>query len=346
MKSIIVLLLLLFQLFSIHHPYHFINVHALHKNDNDGHVGVDNPTQYLILPIDGTTLNNDEITTSNNNNANNKKGNHKPKLNIKSLGFSGSGFYFSYFLGVYKSLQKAGLVNKKTPVYGSSGGAIVAGGLCSGSSIEDMMDENLKVATFCNSSTTLCAGQLDELLVAELKQRAPKGNGWKNCNNRGHIHISHSYSKPNDFPVCNLTGGNWTINQFKSRQDLIDAVASSSFVIGASGFACNREFRGQPVMDGGYSISLPCDGMDDNSQIEKGCLAISVIPQPLWAYYAGRNYAIRIYPGMRGLQTLPLALNKWLSGTINAQIYLPIAHQLFDLGVEDGKYWIEQQKQK
>ena len=108
---------------------------------------------------------------------------------------------------------------------------------------------------------------------------------------------------------------------------------TTSFVAQASSFSapCNGKLRGKPSCDGGYArpIIIPCPAASKN------CLKVSALARPS---YPESN----IYPGMRGVDTLPISPELWNSAVFNPFIVNANKEVIFEAGVLDAKYWMSQ----
>lgn len=87
---------------------------------------------------------------------------------------------------------------------------------------------------------------------------------------------------------CATTGnspekGNLTVSLYSSRDDLISAILGSGYLPPANAPACTTSYKGYTVIDGTYSIPLPCPA--DNAQtglLDAKCLRIAAFPEDEW----------------------------------------------------------------
>jgi hypothetical protein len=133
--------------------------------------------------------------------------------------------------------------------------------------------------------------------------------------------------------------GNLTVDHFTSRDNLIDALLGSSFVLNVSLLtSCAYPFEKYNVMDAGYSVPLSCPG-----EAGLSCLRVASVPAQLWAKWAESVEQIEppvadIYPGMRSLHTLPVPLDKWLHLMFSTDI-TPHLKDIFKAGSDDAISW-------
>ena len=258
----------------------------------------------------------------------------------KSIGLSGGGFAGAYEVGALMGLVEKKVINLKTVrAAGASAGALSLG-FCSGVSLNATLDAAMEIVDNCAADPYLCYGTLGAKVTAALDSYIPKGpKAWMQCNKRMYIQLSQA--KSSQKPPCPLNETTPTyiiksllINQFSSRNDFINALAGSAFLIPVSNLdVCSRDFRKNVhVVDGGYTDILPCPpGKDD-------CLQIST-------YYKGQlPFTGDIYPGMRGNGTLPIEpAALYDMSKLNAQITKPRFSQLVQAGYLDALFWYDKQ---
>jgi len=155
-----------------------------------------------------------------------------------NISFAGCGFLGIYHVGVSACLKTYAPQLLENKIIGASAGAMTAVALISGIPLEDMAKHVIKLANsnnFLNMHHSLKEGWL-KLLPDDIAEKAS-----------GRLFISMT-----KVPI----GPNVLVSQFRSKSDLIDALLASSFVPMFSGLYPPR-FRGELMMDGGYSDNLP-----------------------------------------------------------------------------------------
>ncbi|KNC82044.1 hypothetical protein SARC_05661 [Sphaeroforma arctica JP610] len=262
---------------------------------------------------------------------------------IDAIGFSGSGFYIYYHFGVARKLLESGLiVPGETPMAGTSGGSYMAALNSMGVDVEDIKEAFDSTIKKCSERS--CDGRLDNVASQILESLVPKGDAWKRSKDLVGVHITIGEEVP--FTECvSLPPTGLTVTGFTSRNDLISALRASSFVSGISkSDTCTTTFRDMYARDGGYSKELPCpDGFEGDN-----CLRVAVVPSSQWVTWSGLggdvplDNSTDIYPGIRGLDTLPISEGEWLKAMFNAEAIALHKYALVQLGYEDTEFWLDQ----
>lgn len=164
-----------------------------------------------------------------------------------NLSFAGCGFLGIYHVGVASCFREYAphvLVNK---IAGASAGALAACTLLCGSPLGASTSDVLRIVMKARSRALgpFHPGfDLNRILYDSLNRMLPE-DAHLRCN--GHLHIS--CTRVSD-------GKNVLLNQFDSKDDLIQALLCSSFIPFYSGIM-PLKFHGVAYMDGGLSDNLP-----------------------------------------------------------------------------------------
>ncbi|KAE8656366.1 Acyl transferase/acyl hydrolase/lysophospholipase superfamily protein isoform 2 [Hibiscus syriacus] len=158
--------------------------------------------------------------------------------------FSGGGFLLPYHLGVAQFLIEKGYIKETTPLAGTSAGAIVSAVIASGAT----MDEALKVGKILGNDCRLngTAFRLGAALRDLLAEHLPDDTHTKS-NGRVRVAITQILWRPRGLLV----------DQFDSKEDLINAVVASSFIPGYAAPRPATIFRNRLCVDGGLTLFMP-----------------------------------------------------------------------------------------
>eukprot|EP00775_Hariotina_reticulata_P008759 gene8759-8938_t len=136
---------------------------------------------------------------------------------------------------------------------GSSSGSLLSTSLCSGARPEAVMASISELAKYCRDNNN-CQNKLDQAVRVQVKKLLSP-NAYQRCSGTNFISITQGR-----FPSKNAK--NLLVSQFKSNQELVDAVAASSYIPLWSGNVGKREwtaqFKGESAYDGFFSNSQPC----------------------------------------------------------------------------------------
>ncbi|XVE94036.1 hypothetical protein REPUB_Repub01dG0245700 [Reevesia pubescens] len=170
----------------------------------------------------------------------------KERRVITNLGFSFSaaGLLFPYHLGVAQFLIEKGYIKETTPLAGSSAGAIVCAVIASGASMDDALkatkilgdDSRLKGTAFRLGAVH--RDILDKFLLHDIHTRS---------SGRVRVSVTQILWRPRGLLV----------DQFDSKEDLINAVIISSFIPGYLGPHPATMFRNCLCIDGGLTLFIP-----------------------------------------------------------------------------------------
>lgn len=158
--------------------------------------------------------------------------------------FSAAGLLFPYHLGVAKFLIEKGYIKDTTPLAGSSAGAIVCAVVASGASMEEALEATKVLAEDCRSNGT--AFRLGAVLRDVLEQFLPH-DAHIRSNGRVRVAVTQILWRPRGLLV----------DQFDSREDLINAVITSSFIPGYLAPRPAIIFRNRLCVDGGLTLFMP-----------------------------------------------------------------------------------------
>ncbi|KAJ0734302.1 putative triacylglycerol lipase [Helianthus annuus] len=158
--------------------------------------------------------------------------------------FSAAGLLFPYHLGVAKFLIEKGYIKDTTPLAGSSAGAIVCAVVASGASMEEALEATKVLAQDCRSRGT--AFRLGAVLRDVLEQFLPD-DAHIRSNGRVRVAVTQILWRPRGLLV----------DQFDSREDLINAVITSSFIPGYLAPRPAILFRNRLCVDGGLTLFMP-----------------------------------------------------------------------------------------
>ncbi|KAI8475984.1 MAG: hypothetical protein J3K34DRAFT_4270 [Monoraphidium minutum] len=173
------------------------------------------------------------------------------------IGFSGGGFLIPFFMGVIDMLyRQLGVMEYGNPVAGASSGSIVAFVANGATSFDKMMKEIDYLSEFCASNGN-CYGTL-QAEVVRVAERLLARDVAKRTNAHGATSLAITYPAPFGAAPAALK----LVDDFKDRDDLIAAIASSVYIPLWGGPRLVTKFRGEMVYDGslqGSSASLlPC----------------------------------------------------------------------------------------
>ncbi|KAI3448315.1 hypothetical protein Pfo_004980 [Paulownia fortunei] len=158
--------------------------------------------------------------------------------------FSAAGLLFPYHLGVAHLLIEKGYIKETTPLAGSSAGAIVCAVIASGASMQEALKATKILAEDCRLRGT--AFRLGAVLRDVLDQFLPDDVHIRS-NGRVRVAVTEILWRPRGLLV----------DQFDSKEDLIDAVFTSSFIPGYLAPRPATMFRNRLCIDGGLTLFMP-----------------------------------------------------------------------------------------
>ncbi|GAB4847822.1 hypothetical protein Ancab_026883 [Ancistrocladus abbreviatus] len=170
----------------------------------------------------------------------------KRRETIRSPGFSFSaaGLLFPYHLGVAQFLIEKGYIKDNTPLAGSSAGAIVCAVIASGSSMQEALEATKMLAEDCRLRGT--AFRLGAVLREILYKFLPDDVHTRSSG-RVRVAVTQILWRPRGLLV----------DQFDSKEDLINAVFTSSFIPGYLAPRPATMFRNRLCIDGGLTLFMP-----------------------------------------------------------------------------------------
>ncbi|KAL1544460.1 patatin-like phospholipase domain-containing protein 4 [Salvia divinorum] len=158
--------------------------------------------------------------------------------------FSAAGLLFPYHLGVARLLIERGYIKETTPLAGSSAGAIVCAVIASGASMEEALVATKILAEDCRLRGT--AFRLGAVLRDVLDQFLPE-DAHIRSSGRVRVAVTEILWRPRGV----------LIDQFDSKEDLINAVFTSSFIPGYLAPRPATMFRNRLCIDGGLTLFMP-----------------------------------------------------------------------------------------
>ncbi|KAJ6809493.1 putative patatin-like phospholipase domain-containing protein 1 [Iris pallida] len=168
----------------------------------------------------------------------------RKELTSPGFSFSAAGLLFPYHLGVSQLLLEKGYIKETTPLAGSSAGAIVCATIASGNTMEEALQATKILAEDCRLNGT--AFRLGAVLRNLLDVFLPDDVHTK-CNGRVRVAITQLLWRPRGLLV----------DQFDSKEDLINAVITSSFIPGYLAPRPATMFRNRLCIDGGLTLFIP-----------------------------------------------------------------------------------------
>lgn len=166
------------------------------------------------------------------------------RVTSPGFSFSAAGLLFPYHLGVAKLLIEKGYIKETTPLAGSSAGAIVCAVVASGASMQEALDATKILAQDCRLKGT--AFRLGAVLREILEKFLPD-DAHIRCNGRVRVAVTQILWRPRGLLV----------DQFDSKEDLINAVITSSFIPGYLAPRPATVFRNKLCIDGGLTLFMP-----------------------------------------------------------------------------------------
>ncbi|RCV38478.1 hypothetical protein SETIT_8G145800v2 [Setaria italica] len=166
------------------------------------------------------------------------------ELTTPGFSFSAAGLLFPYHLGAAQYLMDKGYITERTPLAGSSAGAIICAVIASGNTMQDALQVTKDLADNCRSNGT--AFRLGAVLRDVLDKFLPDDLHIR-CNGRIRVAITQLSWRPRGLLV----------DQFDSKEDVINAVITSSFIPGYLAPRPATFFRNRLCIDGGLTLFMP-----------------------------------------------------------------------------------------
>ncbi|ERM95307.1 patatin-like phospholipase domain-containing protein 2 [Amborella trichopoda] len=238
----------------------------------------------------------------------------RPKVTSPGFSFSAAGLLFPYHLGVAQFLIEKGYILETTALAGSSAGAIVCAVIASGSCMQDGLRATKLLAEDCRANGT--AFRLGAVLRSMLYDFLPNDVHIRS-NGRIRVAVTQIFQKPRGLLV----------DQFDSKEDLINAVITSSFIPGYLAPRPVTLFRNRLCIDGGLTLFMPPTAAAKTVRVcafpatRLGLTGIGISPD--------------CNPVDRGT---PRQLFQWALEP--AEDY--VLDKLYELGYQDAAVWAEQ----
>ncbi|KAF7069216.1 hypothetical protein CFC21_074877 [Triticum aestivum] len=228
--------------------------------------------------------------------------------------FSAAGLLFPYHLGVAQCLLDKGYITERTPLAGSSAGAIICAVIASGNTMQEALQVTKILAEDCRSKGT--AFRLGAVLKDVLEKFLPDDLHIR-CNGRIRVAITQLSWRPRGLLV----------DQFDSKEDVINAIITSSFIPGYLAPRPATLFRNRLCVDGGLTLFMPPTSASETVRI---C-----------AFPAGRLglQGIGISPDCNPEnRATPRQLFNWALEPAEDEVL----DKLYELGYQDAAVWAEQ----
>ncbi|XP_037486429.1 patatin-like phospholipase domain-containing protein 4 [Triticum dicoccoides] len=228
--------------------------------------------------------------------------------------FSAAGLLFPYHLGVAQCLLDKGYITERTPLAGSSAGAIICAVIASGKTMQEALQVTKILAEDCRSKGT--AFRLGAVLKDVLEKFLPDDLHIR-CNGRIRVAITQLSWRPRGLLV----------DQFDSKEDVINAIITSSFIPGYLAPRPATLFRNRLCVDGGLTLFMPPTSASETVRI---C-----------AFPAGRLglQGIGISPDCNPEnRATPRQLFNWALEPAEDEVL----DKLYELGYQDAAVWAEQ----
>ncbi|EFJ23256.1 hypothetical protein SELMODRAFT_103449 [Selaginella moellendorffii] len=158
--------------------------------------------------------------------------------------FSAAGLLFPYHLGVCQCLMERNYITEDTPLAGSSAGALVCAVVAAGMSMQDALVATKDLAQDCRANGT--AFRLGAVLRRVLYKVMPDDAHVK-ASGRIRVAITQLFRVPRGLLV----------DQFDSKEDLINALLTSCFIPGYLAPRPVTVFKNRLCIDGGFTLFMP-----------------------------------------------------------------------------------------
>ncbi|XP_051180924.1 uncharacterized protein [Lolium perenne] len=228
--------------------------------------------------------------------------------------FSAAGLLFPYHIGAAQYLLEKGYITERTPLAGSSAGAIICAVIASGNTMQEALQVTKILAENCRSKGT--AFRLEAVLKNVLEKFLPDDLHIR-CNGRIRVAITQLSWRPTGLLV----------DQFDSKEDVINAVITSSFIPGYLAPRPATFFRNRLCIDGGLTLFMPPTSASETVRI---C-----------AFPASRLglQGIGISPDCNPEnRATPRQLFNWALEPAEDEVL----DKLYELGYQDAAVWAEQ----
>mmetsp|Transcript_16857 Transcript_16857/g.43187 ORF Transcript_16857/g.43187 Transcript_16857/m.43187 type:complete len:347 (-) Transcript_16857:262-1302(-) len=252
---------------------------------------------------------------------------------LEGISFTPGGLLFPYYCGVSAALNDLGMISSQTRLAGSSAGAIIAVFMASGLSHHDAMEAFRSLLADITEYGTV--GRLGGVLRTMLLKYLPD-NVAELASGRVTIGMT-------DFGGFQRLPFNAVlVNQFHSKDDLVDAVCASCHIPYYLGPSVGSEFRGQELSDGAVTAFLPppipyAEAGAREGLRELQTIGVCAVPAAaLGSEFLGQRFEVHISPSLQ--QTPRFGFLK-----LSMMGLLPYSadegDELFDLGYKDVVTW-------
>ncbi|XP_051144653.1 uncharacterized protein LOC127260778 isoform X2 [Andrographis paniculata] len=163
----------------------------------------------------------------------------------RGFSFSAAALLFPYHTGVAQFLIEKDYINERVPLAGSSAGAITSAAIASGISMEEGLRAAKKLAEDCRLHGTLF--RLAAVLRDTLHRILPN-DAHIRCSGRVRVAITQ---------IHNFIPNALLVDQFESKEDLINALLASSFIPGYLSPMPATVFRNHLCIDGIFTHFIP-----------------------------------------------------------------------------------------
>ncbi|KAJ8618896.1 hypothetical protein MRB53_015082 [Persea americana] len=238
----------------------------------------------------------------------------RKKVTSPGFSFSAAGLLFPYHLGAAQFLIEKGYIKETTPLAGSSAGAIVCAVIASGSSMEDGLKATKILAEDCRLKGT--AFRLGAVLRDVLEKFLPDDVHTRSTG-RVRVAVTQILWRPRGLLV----------DQFDSKEDLINAVFTSSFIPGYLAPRPATMFRNRLCIDGGLTLFMPPTSASET-------VRVCAFPADRLGF-KGISISPHCNPDKRAT---PRQLFKWALEPAEDDVL----DRLFELGYLDAAVWAEQ----
>ncbi|CAM6082572.1 unnamed protein product [Calypogeia fissa] len=174
----------------------------------------------------------------------NAEDNQRRNLTSPGFSFSAAGHLFPYHLGVCDCLIEHKYLTENTPLAGSSAGALVCAVVAGGLEMSDALRAAKEVAQDCRKNGT--AFRLGAVLRGIMEKYLPE-DAHTRVNGRIRVAVTQLFRQPRGMIV----------DQFDSREDLINALHTSCFIPGYFAPKPATIFRDRVCIDGGFTLFMP-----------------------------------------------------------------------------------------
>nr|XP_016848817.1 PREDICTED: patatin-like phospholipase domain-containing protein 1 isoform X2 [Anolis carolinensis] len=195
-----------------------------------------------------------------------------------ALSFAASGFLMYYQLGVVRALKELApeMINSLSRVYGSSGGALVAAVITCDGDLDAFQECLFKAVedsrrSFWGPFSPFVGvfRTLKEGLIKNLSE-----NSHQKASGKLYLSLTR---------VSNLQ--NVMVSEYKSKEDLIEALMCSCFIPGYGGLI-PPTYRGVRYMDGGFTNMQPCHDVEGVISISPFTGEIDICPRDSQALFS------------------------------------------------------------